>query len=264
MSYFCDEPTVISFSGGRTSAFMLYKTIEAHNGVLPEHCHVIFCNTGKEMMQTLEFVEECSLTWGCKIVWLEYTGKKSYKVTDYNHASVNGEPFDQLITDRKYLPNSLARFCTSELKVLTIDRYMKDQGYDEYQSMVGIRADEPSRVVKMRSKENYLVPLADENITKHDIYSFWSSQKFDLALPNERGINNMGNCDLCFLKGTKIRLSILKQYPDKADWWIAQEKKINARFRKNTPSYEEMKIIATDQSGFDFFDEQSISCFCGD
>ena len=101
MSYFCDEPTVISFSGGRTSAFMLYKTIEAHNGVLPEHCHVIFCNTGKEMMQTLEFVEECSLTWGCKIVWLEYTGKKSYRVTDYNHASINGEPFAQLITDRK-------------------------------------------------------------------------------------------------------------------------------------------------------------------
>ena len=34
--YYIDEPTCISFSGGRTSAFMLHKVLEAHDGDLPE------------------------------------------------------------------------------------------------------------------------------------------------------------------------------------------------------------------------------------
>ena len=163
------EPSVISFSGGRTSAYMLYKVLEAHDGTLPDFVKVCFANTGKEMIQTLEFVEECSLTWKVPITWLEYTKKKTYKITDYNHASIYGEPFEQLITDRSYLPNGVARFCTSELKVLTIERYMKDCGYDEFQSMVGIRADEPRRVVKMSNKKYYLVPLENDEIKKEDI-----------------------------------------------------------------------------------------------
>ena len=38
----------ISFSGGRTSGFMLYKILEANNG-LPDRAKVIFTNTGREM-----------------------------------------------------------------------------------------------------------------------------------------------------------------------------------------------------------------------
>ena len=262
--YKIPSPALISFSGGRTSGFMLYKILNAYEGTLPNQVQVVFANTGKEMIQTLEFVEECSLTWKVPITWLEYTKKKTYKITDYNHASIYGEPFEQLITDRSYLPNGVARFCTSELKVLTIERYMKDCGYDEFQSMVGIRADEPRRVVKMRNKKDYLVPLANDEIKKEDIYNFWKQQSFDLKLPNERGINNMGNCDLCFLKGTKIKLSILAQYPEKADWWIKQEKRIGATFGKDSPTYERMQVIATDQQGFDFGDDETIPCFCGD
>ena len=46
--YLITEPTVISFSGGRTSAFMLWKVLEAHGGVLPSDAIVCFANTGKE------------------------------------------------------------------------------------------------------------------------------------------------------------------------------------------------------------------------
>jgi 3'-phosphoadenosine 5'-phosphosulfate sulfotransferase (PAPS reductase)/FAD synthetase len=263
-SYFCNEPTIISFSGGRTSAYMLYKTLEAHNGTLPDDVKVCFANTGKEMLQTLQFVDDCSKNWNVEIVWLEYTGKKKYKVTNFEDSSKNGEPFDQLTTDKNYLPNMVARFCTSELKVLTINRYLADQGFDEFQTMVGIRADEPRRVVKMRSKDDYLVPLADEKITKEDIFNFWSQQPFDLQMPNRNGVNDFGNCDLCFLKGGALKMSIIEQFPEKATWWAEQEKKIGGLFRSDQPSYERMQIIATDQGGFDFGDDESISCFCGD
>ena len=51
-----NEKIQISFSGGRTSGYMLYKILEANNG-LPSNAKVIFTNTGREMEQTLDFVQ---------------------------------------------------------------------------------------------------------------------------------------------------------------------------------------------------------------
>ena len=257
--YYLKNKTVVSFSGGRSSAYMLYKIIEAHNFNLPDYIKVIFCNTGKEMPHTLQFVKDCADKWSVDIVWLEYAGKKKYKEVTYDTASRNGEPFKQLIIDKNYLPNSMARFCTSELKVLTIERYMKC----DFDTAVGIRGDEPRRVVKMRAKENYLVPLADAKVTEVDVSEFWQAQDFDLQLPKAE-FNTLSNCDLCFLKGTGIRKSIIEQNHRLADWWIEQEEYMNARFNKDSPKYSDLKIIATDQSNLFEFDNNTMSCFCSD
>ncbi len=257
--YYLKNKKVVSFSGGRSSAYMLYKIIEAHNFNLPDYIKVIFCNTGKEMPHTLQFVKDCADKWSVDIVWLEYAGKKKYKEVTYDTASRNGEPFKQLIIDKNYLPNSMARFCTSELKVLTIERYMKC----DFDTAVGIRGDEPRRVVKMRAKENYLVPLADAKVTEVDVSEFWQAQDFDLQLPKAE-FNTLSNCDLCFLKGTGIRKSIIEHNPSLADWWIEQEEYMNARFNKDSPKYSDLKIIATDQSNLFEFDNNTMSCFCSD
>jgi hypothetical protein len=261
--YFIDEPAVISFSGGRSSGYMLYHILEAHDFVLPDYVKVIFANTGKEMPQTLDFVRDCAKQWDIDIVWLEYTGKKSYHQVTYETASRDGAPFAQLIEDRKYLPNMMARFCTSELKVLTIERYLKDCGFDEFMTVVGIRGDEQRRAAKMRGKDNYAVPLADADVSEVDVAEFWKIQEFDLALP-PAGVNTLSNCDLCFLKGYSIKQSIVEHHPEVADWWVEQEKKMNARFRSDQPSYEKMQLIASDQGQLFGFDDTTVSCFCGD
>ena len=258
--FYINEPAVISFSGGRSSAYLLYKILEAHNFNLPKDVKVIFANTGKEMPQTLKFVNDVSENWNVEIVWLEYTGKKQFKEVTYETASRNGEPFAQVIDDRKYIPNMMARFCTSELKVLTIERYMGDT---DFLTIVGIRADEQRRAHKMRQKDNYSVPLADAGITEKDVAEFWQTNDFDLEMP-PAGVNTLSNCDLCFLKGYKIKQSIVEHDPKLADWWIEQEKRMGARFRADQPSYEKMKIIATDQGQLFDFDDESIACFCGD
>ena len=80
-----DNNIQISFSGGRTSAFMLYKIIQENEG-LPDNVKVLFANTGREMPETLDFVRDCQEKWGVDVVWLVYfkDGKKTtYKVTDY-------------------------------------------------------------------------------------------------------------------------------------------------------------------------------------
>lgn len=66
------EPFVVSFSGGRTSAYMLRRILDAFGGKLPAGGKVVFCNTGKERPETLDFVERCSVEWDVPVTWLEY------------------------------------------------------------------------------------------------------------------------------------------------------------------------------------------------
>ena len=113
-AYKIEGPALISFSGGRTSGYMLHKIVEAHGGTLPENVHVNFANTGKEREETLRFVHNCETSLGIKINWLEYRNDTpGFEVVGYNSASRNGEPFQALIEKKKRLPNWKERWCRS-------------------------------------------------------------------------------------------------------------------------------------------------------
>lgn len=282
--YLITEPTVISFSGGRSSAYMLYKTIDANSGI-PDGSLVCFANTGKEMPETLDFVYECEHRWQVPIVWLElaeykiigewqsgaHKGKPKFaavtKVVSYESASRKGEPFELLIKEKRYLPNAVARICTAELKVRRIQQYCKNNGIDHPVQFIGIRADEQRRAAKIHNSVSdgcdRWCPMYVDGVTKENVSAFWKRQPFDLKLPNNNGTTDWGNCDLCFLKGTKKRMSIIAQRPDLADWWVQMEQETNTRFRKSGPSYADMQVLASDNHSFSF-DDESIPCFCGD
>ena len=145
-------PTVLSFSGGRTSAYMLRKLLDRHGGRLPGDCHVVFANTGKEAEKTLRFVRDCCVNWSVPIVWVEYLPDgEGWRQVTFETASRNGEPFEALVRKRNYLPNPVARFCTVELKILRVADYMHSLGHDEFEVLVGLRADEPKRVATLRA-----------------------------------------------------------------------------------------------------------------
>ena len=261
-TYKIDEPTVISFSGGRTSGYMLWKVLQYYDGKLPEEAVVCFCNTGKEDEATLQFVRDCETNWNVKIHWLEYqVDDPKFKEVTFETASRNGEPFDALTTKRSYLPNPVYRFCTSELKVLTIERFARLSGWEEFDTMVGIRADEKHRAAKMRDGKR--MPLIEDEVYQENVQAFWRSQPFDLGLSFRDGVTPLGNCDLCFLKGPNQIRSLIAHYPDRAIWWADQEKKIGGTFRKDRKSYADMMKYSIKQN--DMFDtEGGISCFCGD
>jgi 3'-phosphoadenosine 5'-phosphosulfate sulfotransferase (PAPS reductase)/FAD synthetase len=235
--YFIEGPAVISFSGGRTSAYMLRKILDAHGGELPNDVFAVFADTGKERLETLDFIRECGERWGVSIHWVERPGK-----------------FEKLIEDRGYPPNGVFRFCTGDLKIKPIRLFMRDRGFDFWTMVIGIRSDEPARVVKMRGKVDdcwdYGLPLASADVTESDVMNFWARQPFDLQLRQDEG-----NCDLCFLKGKKKLIRLIMDRPDLADWWIEQETKVESTFNKAI-SYRQLATIAENMNrqtdlGFD-------------
>jgi 3'-phosphoadenosine 5'-phosphosulfate sulfotransferase (PAPS reductase)/FAD synthetase len=235
--YFIEGPALISFSGGRTSAYMLHQIIQAHAGELPDDVVVAFANTGKEREETLRFVHECGTRWGVKIAWVEFLKRSGpasgrYEVVGYNSASRSGEPLARLITAKSITPNSAMRFCTEEAKVNTIFAYLEaDRGMSGGLRVVGLRHDEGGRLLKGYAKNAEggpwprFYPLAKAGVTKADVMAFWSAQDFDLGL---RGYE--GNCDLCFLKGRATLKAIMRENPGAADWWIEQERVGKGRF----------------------------------
>ena len=273
------EPTCISFSGGRTSAYMLYRVLEAHDMSLPDDAVVCFANTGKEDEATLKFVHDCETNWNVPIVWLEYKdaeeSKNRWQIVNYETASRNGEPFEAVIRKKNYLPNPVTRFCTIEMKIRTIANYLLSIGFcetrseGEYMSWVGIRADEPRRAAKIPRDRT---PLVTAGIGKEDVGNFWKSQPFDLQLPNFNGVTYHGNCDLCFLKGESQTRSLIAEKPERALWWAKMEalalalasKPDGARFRKDRDSYQSMYEFAQNQMPMFDNPDESIPCFCGD
>ena len=252
-------PYMISFSGGRTSAMMtdiLLKELPSDQTI------VCFANTGKENEATLEFVNQCNTMWGGQIVMLEYiTEKPGFVVKDFNSLSRSGEPFEALIRNKKHLPDPCRRFCTTELKIIPIKKFMLSIGYKEWTNVVGIRHDEQRRINKLKTydeKERWenWAPLDEMRVTKADVLSYWKNMPFDLQLKDHEG-----NCDLCFLKGASKIKQILREYPEKADWWAKMESETNATFRKDRPKYKDLlNLVNTQPQLFDFDD--GIECTC--
>jgi len=277
--YLIDEPTCISFSGGRTSGYMLHQVLEA-NGGLPAQARVLFANTGKEDPATLDFVRDCGRNWSVPIDWLEYrVDDARWALVDYDTASRAGEPFAALVRKRNYLPNPVARFCTVELKILTMERYLRACGWDDWTNMIGVRADEPRRVAKMRADPkggrgsgSRVLPLADAGVTATEVGAFWRAQPFDLGLPNMNGVTMHGNCDLCFLKPAAQVMSLIQERPERAVWWARMESSITnakiqngGRFRNDRASYAQMAEYAAAQGVlYGHQDDEALACFCGE
>jgi len=227
-----EGPALISFSGGRTSAYMLWRILQAHGGSLPDDVHVTFANTGKEREETLRFVHECATRWNVPVVWLEWLPRTRqtkladrFKIVGYNSAARNGEPFELLIQRKGYLPNSQMRYCTIELKIRIMGEYMRSLGYQKWSNVIGLRYDEGPRVLKAidrnhtgKERHTSIMPLSKAKVTVQDVRAFWKEQAFDLHL-----LSHEGNCDLCFLKTRGKRSEIIRQMPELAEWWIRVE-----------------------------------------
>ncbi|MDR7037381.1 3'-phosphoadenosine 5'-phosphosulfate sulfotransferase (PAPS reductase)/FAD synthetase [Methylobacterium sp. BE186] len=256
--YFIQGPALISFSGGRTSGYMLHQILSAHDGRLPDDVVVAFANTGQEREETLRFVRDCGVRWGVEIAWIEWRPMpQRFEVVGYRSAARNGEPFEGLIALRGRLPNPLQRFCSRELKVEPIKAFCRSLGWERWANVIGLRHDEGMRVLKKLAENEKsghrwksAMPLAKAKVTKRDVMEFWAAQPFDLALKGHEG-----NCDLCFLKSRGSLEAIIRDDPSRAHWWMKQEAG-GKRFER-ARSYAEMAAhVAASPTLFDDPDDE--------
>lgn len=261
--YLLERPALVSFSGGRTSGFMLAKVAEAFGGTLPSDVVPVFANTGLEDERTYQFVAEVSRRF--PVVVIERGPKDVANVVTIADCARKGEPFAQLITDKSYLPNPVARLCTAHLKIKAMASYARSLGWERWRVAIGLRADEERRVARVKTTrldEDYerVTPISDAGHTLKDVTEFWDSQPFDLEFP--RGDNLYGNCVGCFLKSRKRLDTIARETPHALAWWIEQERLRGATFRSDRPNYAVLAKSAIEQPLLFSPDDESLPCDC--
>jgi len=201
---------LVSFSGGRTSAYMAKWLID--NKSDEYDMAFIFANTGLEHEKTLDFVNECDKRWGLNLVWVEAVthaeGGCTHKVVNYETASRDGEPFREMVA--KYgLPGPGWTHCNRELKLNPMWHYAKVNGLDDSAWAIGIRNDEIDRMSSNAEKNKIIYPLISMKPTsKPEIRHFWRGQPFDLEIPE-----HFGNCVTCWKKSDRKLFTIAKHEP---------------------------------------------------
>lgn len=227
---------VINFSGGKTSALMTILLNPTEDDI------VLFCDTGREHPLTYKFIDDFEKNEGIKVIRISYDGG-----------------FEGMLERNKFLPNVAIRKCTVELKIKTAKRYLRALGIQRFENYIGFRADEQRRINESQYKKVInRFPLFEMGINKADVNQYWLNKSYNLEVPSI-----LGNCDLCFLKGKNSIISILQHYPELADKWIADEKRIGATYFKDI-SYEQMLEIAQKQLNLFDLDKQlpAYSCSC--
>jgi 3'-phosphoadenosine 5'-phosphosulfate sulfotransferase (PAPS reductase)/FAD synthetase len=229
---------LISFSGGRTSALMA-RLIQELPYYKDWNKLFVFANTGKEKEETLQFIDRCDKEWNLGVVWIESVinqvkGKGvTWKIVDFETANRTGQPFEDVIK-KHGLPSKLYRHCTRDLKEEPIHKYAKHIFDGDYLTAIGIRADEKHRI---SSDPKKVYPLNDLNVDEIFVRNWWDRQNFDLNIKDYEG-----NCDLCFLKSKRKKLTLVKENPNIVQWWNEMEYKYSGGNQPIFDVYRDLSI----------------------
>lgn len=215
------ERISISFSGGKTSAYMTKMLLDHFRQHEPEREIVVtFANTGQEHEETLKFVDRCDKAFGFGVVWLEAAvdprkGKVTgHRVVTFETASRKGEPFEAVI--QKYgIPNKSYNHCTRETKLNPMTSFQKSLGWKKgrYSVAIGIRADEIDRVSLKTMELGGFYPCVDAGVTKEDVRQWWAKQDFNLNIPEQ-----LGNCTWCWKKSLRKLMTLTQTHPEIFDF----------------------------------------------
>ena len=221
---------IVSFSGGRTSAYMVYlmQDKRKNHGWDVEY---VFCDTGAEHPKTYEFIRKCVEHFGINLHCIRAVAHQELGVGNtYKDVGINGIGFDLTTIKeniKKYSTFSIMNpYCTERLKTTPLNKFCNDKfGKGKYVNWLGMRIDEPKRLKNMEvtpdmfgKKLNvnpnvrYLAQISD--FIKEDILDFWLEMPFDLEIGE-----HLGNCVFCVKKSAKKIALAQREDPELAKLW---------------------------------------------
>ena len=198
---------------------------------------------------------------------------------------VTGKTFDNSIIKTKkgtkFLPNKMARYCTTELKTMPILYWMYDVIKEPVIMRFGYRANETRRAVKMMDKtddEGFTkvkatfkklkdgrnswgeyryckpeFPLINDNIYKDTIEQFWKDKDVRFAY--------MNNCVGCWWRSPLLLKKMHNKHPEKMQWFADQE--TNKSKWRSDVRYSEIIKWKTQTELFDDDFNECDSGYCG-
>lgn len=211
---------IVSFSGGKDSTAMLLKMLE-NNMPIDD---IIYCDTGKEFPQMERHIEKVE-----KYIKERYgksiTRLKSEKTFDYymfEHEKTRGKNKGQ----KGYgWATMRCRWCTSYLKGIIIDKYLKKYEKEGYIEYVGIAADEPQRIKDKK------YPLVEWEMTEKDCLKYCYEKGFDYEGLYEHF--DRVSCWCCPMKNQKELKILYKYYPELWDKLKDMDNRAYNKFKAN-------------------------------
>jgi hypothetical protein len=190
----------ISFSGGVESTTMCI--------LYGKGAKAIWCDTGaehKKMYERMDLVED-------KLKKLHDGDFEIIRIKP--STKIKGELVDNLldgVIKKKFMPSSMARYCTGIFKIEPIDKFLKEQG--ECELMIGLNADEESREGNwgLMANIHYSYPLQDDGYNRGDCEAILELNGLHPRFP---AYMLRGGCSMCFYKSEK-------EY--KALWYLDRE-----------------------------------------
>lgn len=197
---------IVSYSGGKDSTAMLLKMIEKNMPI----DEIVYCEIMAtpilgaeypEMYDYLDKVDEYLMkNIGKKITRIK--SDKSFEEQFYTKKK-KGKYKDKIYG----FPWNLGAWCNSKLKVVTLDKYFKNQD-KEYISYIGIAYDEPERLARLEKNER--APLAEWKMTERDCLEYIKEK--GLYNPLYDKFKRLG-CWFCVKQSLDSLRTLRKAYP---------------------------------------------------
>ncbi|MFO0130284.1 MAG: phosphoadenosine phosphosulfate reductase family protein [Pseudanabaena sp.] len=190
---------ILGLSGGKDStalAILMHKEVP--------QMEYFFCDTGKELPETYEYLERVKARLGIKIEYLNAE-------RDFDHWL---EVFNGV------LPSPRVRWCTRKLKIEPLEKFVGD---DRAISYIGIRADENREgYVSAQPNIHPIYPFKDRGLVKADILSILDES--GIGLPSYYEWRSRSGCSFCFFQRKYEWVKLAEKHPEEFAQAIAYER----------------------------------------
>ena len=163
-----------------------------------------FCDTGKELPETYEYLERVKARLGIKIEYLNAE-------RDFDHWL---EVFNGV------LPSPRVRWCTRKLKIEPLEKFVGD---DRAISYIGIRADENREGYVSAQPNIYpIYPFKERGLVKADILNILDDS--GIGMPSYYEWRSRSGCSFCFFQRKYEWVKLAEKHPEEFAQAIAYER----------------------------------------